>query len=148
MIRIILSDTRFHVVFYTLDPENCLTWTFLLLSILLVMSHPWTCLTMVSPNTRTFLISLVFVFLVVFLILSLLGLSVDTTTFVDFFVGFYRSGLLVIYHSVFFANFYYIAQKLRVLLLRELDFGFPFDDSRIGAITECEHELAISPFPT
>ena len=102
---------------------------------------------MLSPNTKTFLISLVFVFQLAFLILSLLGLSVDAITFVDFFVGFYRSGLLVIYHSVFFANFYYIAQKLRVLLLRELDFGFPFDDSRIGAITECEHELAISPFP-
>ena len=28
---------------------------------------------------------------------------------------------------------------LQPLLLGELDFGFPFDDSRIGAIIECEH---------
>ena len=32
-----------------------------------------------------------------------------------------------------------LKNSLRVLLLGELDFGFFFDDSRIGAITECEH---------
>ena len=45
--------------------------------------HYLICLTMLSPNTKTFLIILVFVFLLVFLISSLLGLSVDTTTFGD-----------------------------------------------------------------
>ena len=43
---------------------------------------------MLSTNTKTFLISLVFVFLLAFLILSLLELSDDTATFVDFFCRF------------------------------------------------------------
>ena len=90
---------------------------------------------MLSPNTKTFLISLVFVFLLAFLILSLLELSNDTAKFVDFFVGFYRSGLQVF--SLLTTTL--LKNSLRVLLLGELDLEFPFDDSRIGAITECDY---------
>ena len=96
---------------------------------------------MLFPNTKIFLISLVFLFLLAFLILSLLGLSVDTTIFVDFFCRFLSEWIVADLSQVFslLTSTTSCKNSLRVLLLGELDFGFPFDDSRIGAIIECEH---------
>ena len=126
---------------YTLDPENYLTQTFLLLSILLVMSYPWTWLIMLSPNTKTFLMSLVFVFLLAFLISSLLGLSVDATTFVDLSCRLFLEWIVRNLSQVFSLLTYttLVKNSLQPLFLGELGFGFPFDDSVIGATTECKH---------
>ena len=79
-------------------------------------------------------------FLLVFLILSLLGLSVDTT-FLDFFYQFLSEWIIGGLSQVFslLASTTLLKNSLRVLLLGELDFRFFLDDSRIGAITECEH---------
>ena len=79
-------------------------------------------------------------FLLVFLILSLLGLSADTT-FLDFFYRFLSEWIIGGLSQVFslLASTTLLKNSLRVPLLGELDFGFFFDDSRIGAITECEH---------
>ena len=95
---------------------------------------------MLSPNTKTFLISLVFVFLLAFLILSLLELSNDTAKFVDFFCRFLSEWIVGDLSQVFsLLTTTLLKNSLRVLLLGELDLEFPFDDSRIGAITECEY---------
>ena len=96
---------------------------------------------MLSPNTKTFLISLVFVFLLAFLILSLLELSNDTAKFVDFFCRFLSEWIVGDLSQVFslLTSTILLKNSLLVLLLGKLDFGFPFDDSWIGAITESEH---------
>ena len=102
IIWIVLSDTRFQVVFDTIylrsrkSPHIDLSLVYSLSNV-----SSLDMLTMLSPNTKTFLISLVFVPLLAFLISSPLGLSVDKTAFVDFFVGFYRSRLFVICHRCF-----------------------------------------------
>ena len=105
------------------------------------MSHPWTWLIMLSPNTKTFLISLVFMFLLAFLVSSLLGLSVDTTTFVDFSCRLFLEWIVRNLSQVFSLLTYTTLLKnlLQPLFLGELGFRFPFDDSVIGATTECEH---------
>ena len=93
---------------------------------------------MLVPNTKIFLISLVFLFLLAFLAL---GLSVDRTIFVDFFCRFLSEWIVADLSQVFclLTSTTSCKNSLRVLLLGELDFGFPFDDSRIGTIIECEH---------
>ena len=143
MIPIVLPDTRFHVVFHTiyLGSRKLPHIDHSLVIYSLIMSHSWTCLTMLSTNTKTFLISLVFVFLLAFLILSLLELSVDTTTFVYYFCRFLSEWIVGDLSQVFslLTSTTLLKNSLRLLLLGELDFGFPFDDSGIGAITECEH---------
>ena len=100
MIQIVPSDTRFHVVFNTiyLGSRKLPHIDFsLVVYSLSNVSHPWTYLTMMSPNTKTLVDIFGIMFLLVFVILSLLGLSVDTTTF----AGYCRSGLLVIFHRSF-----------------------------------------------
>ena len=111
-------------------------------------SHPWTCLTIFSPDTKTLLISLVFEFLLQFLISSLLGLSVDTATILCLFCRLFSECIAGNLSREFFllTSTTLLKNLLQPLLLGELDFGFPFDDSRIGAIIECE--LAISLFQT
>ena len=97
------------------------------------MSHLWACLTKLSLNTKIFLISLVFVFLLAFLILSLLELSVDTTTFVDYFCRFLSEWIVGDLSQVFsfLTSTTLLKNSLRLLLLGELDFGFPFQGSEL-----------------
>ena len=96
---------------------------------------------MLSSNTETFLISLVFVFLMVFLISSLLGISIDTTTFADFFCRLLSEWIVgnVSQEFSLLTSTTLLKNLLQPFLLGEFDFGFPFDDSRIKAILECEH---------
>ena len=83
--------------------------------------------------------------LLAFLIWWLLELSVDTTTFVDFFfcrflsdwtAGDLSQVFSFLTSTILFKN---CKNSLRGLLLGELDFWFPFYGSRIDAITECQH---------
>ena len=80
-------------------------------------------------------------FLLAFPILSLLELSVDTTTFVDYFLSVFIGVIVGDLSQVFslLTSTTLFKSLLQVLLLGELDFRFCFDDSRIRAITECEH---------
>ena len=135
MIRIVLSDTRFHAVFHKIYlGSRKLPHIDLSLVVYSLSNVPFF---MLSPNTKTFLISLVFVFQLAFLILSLLVLSVDTITFVDFFCQFLSEWIVGDLLQVFLllTSTTLLKTSLRVLLLGELDFGFLFDDSRIRAIT-------------
>ena len=135
MIRIVLSDTRFHAVFHKIYlGSRKLPHIDLSLVVYSLSNVPFF---MLSPNTKTFLISLVFVFQLAFLILSLLVLSVDTITFVDFFCRFLSEWIVGDLLQVFLllTSTTLLKTSLRVLLLGELDFGFLFDDSRIRAIT-------------
>ena len=80
-------------------------------------------------------------FLLAFLISSLLGLSVDTATFVDLFwrlllewiVGNLSQEFSLLTSTTLLKN------SLQPLLLGELDFRFHFNESRIEYIIECEH---------
>lgn len=98
------------------------------------MPHPWTWLIMLSPNTKTFLICLVFVLLLLFLISSLLELSVDILTFgapfcrvfSELIVGnLSREFSLVICTGL-------LKTLLQLHLLGELSFRFPFDNNFNG----------------
>ena len=94
-----------------------------------------------TPNAKNVLISSVFVFLLAFLISSLLGLSVDTTTFADLFCRLlteWIEGNLSQKFSLITSTTL-LKNSLQPVLLGELDLGFPFDDSRVGAILEYEH---------
>lgn len=96
---------------------------------------------MLSPKAKTFLKSLVFVFLLVFLISLLLGFSLDTITFGD--------PICRLFLELFFGNLsrelvFEICTALlktssETRLLGEFNSGFPYDDSRIRAMIECEH---------
>ena len=102
---------------------------------------PWTNRITVTPNAKNVLISSVFVFLIAFLISSLLGLSVDTTTFADLFCRLlteWIEGNLSQKFSLITSTTL-LKNSLQPVLLGELDLGFPFDDSRVGAILEYEH---------
>ena len=94
-----------------------------------------------TPNAKNVLISSVFVFLLAFLISSLLGLSVDTTTFADLFCRLltkWIDGNLSQKFSLITSTTL-LKNSLQQVLLGELDLGFPFDDLRVGAILEYEH---------
>ena len=84
---------------------------------------------MLSPNTKAFLISLVFVFLLAFLTLLLSGLSVNPTTFVDFFYQLLLEWIVGDLSQVFslLTSTTLLKNSLQLLLLGELDFRFPFD---------------------
>ena len=96
---------------------------------------------MLSPNTRIFLISLVFVFLLVFLISPLLEISVGTTTFGDPFCRLFPE-LIVGNLSQEFSLVIcvtWLKTSLQWRLLGEFNFMFPFDYSRTGITIEREH---------